>query len=114
MNRRRFIGMLAAGAVAALAPGFICLPKGRQDDGLLSNGNVLRKGDIFTIEGRFATNPVTGQPTAHLQLFTVTGDVDEGATHIPIELVHPTPPARGRVRPAFAPPLKPRDRGWQR
>ena len=41
----------------------------------------IKRGDRFTIEGKFALNPVTRQPTEFLQQFEVT-DVVNGVARI--------------------------------
>lgn len=48
----------------------------------------LRKGDVFTIEGRYAFNPITRQETDVLQVFTVIADVT-GET-IQAEMIWPS------------------------
>jgi hypothetical protein len=48
----------------------------------------LRKGDIFTIDGRFAVNPKTYQELPFLQKFVVTADVSSGDI-LPVEIVVP-------------------------
>lgn len=46
---------------------------------------ALRKGDIITIEGRYAVNPVTRKTTGHLQNFIIVDEVsDDGSV-----LLHP-------------------------
>lgn len=43
-------------------------------DGLSGASAVIKKGDVFTIAGVFAVNPVTKAPLAFLKQFTVTAD----------------------------------------
>lgn len=45
-----------------------------------STTGILKKGDVFTIDGVFGVNPVTGQSTGKLQQFVVTADVNSGAS----------------------------------
>lgn len=47
---------------------------------------VLKKGDIFTIDGVFAVNPVSKQSTGRLQTFTVMADANSGASTGPATL----------------------------
>lgn len=42
--------------------------------GGLTAGDTITKGSVFTIAGVYATHPLTGQPYAHLQQFTVTAN----------------------------------------
>lgn len=57
-----------------------------------STTGILRKGDVFTIAGVFAVNPVPGEGTTgktvmpYLQQFTVMADADSGATTGPATL----------------------------
>lgn len=47
----------------------------------------LKKGDVFTVAGVYAVNPMSKQSTGALQQFTVTGDMSStagGAINIPI------------------------------
>lgn len=54
---------------------------------------TLQKGDVFTIEGVYALNPLTYQATAHLQRFVVTADVS--GVSVPIEAIYPRMLQRG-------------------
>lgn len=85
MNRRHFLASLGAMfAGAAVDPDFIKWEKGaktffdtagpRFTGGWIA-GDTLRVGDMFTIEGCFARNPLTYHATDHLQYFCVTADV---------------------------------------
>lgn len=47
---------------------------------------VLKKGDVFTIAGVYAVNPVTKQSTGALQQFLVTADANSGASTGPATL----------------------------
>lgn len=51
-----------------------------------STTGILLKGDVFTIAGVFAVNPVSKESTGRLQTFTVTADADSGATTGPSAL----------------------------
>ena len=57
-----------------------------------STTGILKAGDVFTIAGVFAVNPVPGEGTTgktvmpYLQQFTVTADADSGATTGPATL----------------------------
>jgi len=57
-----------------------------------STANILRAGDVFTIAGVFAVNPVPGEGTTgklvmpYLQQFTVLADATSGATTGPATL----------------------------
>ncbi len=44
---------------------------------------TFRPGDVFTIEGKYAFNPVTRQQTDHLQYFMVTAVDGDNMTVIP-------------------------------
>lgn len=51
-----------------------------------STTGILKKGDVFTIAGVFAVNPISKQSTGRLQTFTVLADADSGATTGPATL----------------------------
>ena len=51
-----------------------------------STTGILKKGDVFTIAGVFAVNPVSLVSTGRLQTFTVLADADSGATTGPAAL----------------------------
>jgi len=57
-----------------------------------STTGILKAGDVFTIAGVFAVNPVTKATLPFLKQFTVTADADSGAT---------TGPATLTIRPAM-------------
>lgn len=40
--------------------------------------NIVRRGDVFTIDGVFAVNPISKQSTGRLQTFTVMADANSG------------------------------------
>jgi hypothetical protein len=49
--------------------------------------NILRRGDVITIGGVFAVNPVSKQSTGRLQTFTVMANANSGASTGPADLV---------------------------
>lgn len=51
-----------------------------------SKAGLLKKGDIITIAGVFAVNPVSKASTARLQTFTIVSDASSGATTGPAAL----------------------------
>lgn len=51
-----------------------------------STTGILKKGDVFTIAGVFAVNPVTKAKLSFLRQFVVTADADSGATTGPATL----------------------------
>lgn len=51
-----------------------------------STTGILKAGDIFTIDGVYAVNPVSKQSTGRLQTFTVTADANSGASTGPAAL----------------------------
>lgn len=51
-----------------------------------STTGILKAGDVFTIDGVFAVNPVTKATLPFLKQFTVTADADSGATTGPATL----------------------------
>lgn len=51
-----------------------------------STTGVLKAGDVFTIAGVFAVNPVSKQSTGRLQTFVVRADANSGATTGPASL----------------------------
>lgn len=93
MDRRSFLRALGFGTVAAAAaatsvldlekllwvPGekTICIPPPS------TLGVALTRGDIFTIDGVFAVNPLTLKPTGFLKQFVVTADVRSDAEFVP-------------------------------
>lgn len=56
------------------------------DGWTVSTTGVLKKGDVFTIAGVFAVNPVSRESTGRLQNFVVKADADSGATSGPATL----------------------------
>lgn len=51
-----------------------------------STTGILKAGDVFTIAGVYAVNPVTKQTLPFLRQFTVTADADSGASTGPAAL----------------------------
>lgn len=51
-----------------------------------STAGILRAGDVFTIAGVFAVNPVSKQTTGRLQTFVVMADANSGASTGPAAL----------------------------
>lgn len=92
MNRRSFLkwlGGTAAGVAAAhtldldkllWVPGekTIFIPPPPVGETWLSTALHLQKGDLFTIEGIYALNPLTYQDSGVLQQFVITDDVGPG------------------------------------
>lgn len=93
MNRRHFLKTLGlvAGAVSFGVAAVSAAPSGQtgeivSTDGWSANDGLdeqLRVGDIFTIQGRYAFNPVTRRPTKHLQSFMVTAVTSSAIEVIP-------------------------------
>ena len=51
-----------------------------------STTGILKAGDVFTIAGVFAVNPISKQSTGRLQTFTVLADANSGASTGPAAL----------------------------
>ena len=51
-----------------------------------STTGILKRGDVITIAGVFAVNPVSKQSTGRLQTFTVMADANSGASTGPADL----------------------------
>ncbi|WP_028955916.1 P22 phage major capsid protein family protein [Sulfitobacter sp. 20_GPM-1509m] len=51
-----------------------------------STTGILKKGDVITLAGVFAVNPVSKESTGRLQTFTVLADADSGASTGPATL----------------------------
>lgn len=85
MNRRAFFGRLAVLGGAALLPW-------RPQPALAFRPDAFRltRGDIITIAGRYAVNPMTGKTTMHLKQFVVTADVTSAEIAArPVDTLHP-------------------------
>lgn len=100
MNRREFLKTLGLTAAAvSFAPSALTETAPVAADAGLDE--LLRVGDVFTIEGRYALNPITRTTTNVLQKFIVTSVSSDRA-----ELgFHPT--LKGGNE--FWPPIQPRD-----
>lgn len=73
MKRREFLSLMGMSA-AAVSFGLVSDPT-RNPASTLTVAELeaeFRPADLFTIAGRYAVNPVTGQPTQFLQYFIVT------------------------------------------
>ena len=84
MNRRAFLQTLAAAvAGATLDPERLLWRPGAKSiflpppPSLLAPTELLR-GDLFTIEGVYAINPMTYAPIERLQQFVITADITAG------------------------------------
>ncbi len=101
MNRRTFLTRLGFGTVAAAAAAtgaidierLLWVPSEKtifipSPQTIAPLGEMLRMGDIFSIEGYYATNPITGKKLGILQHFIVTSTVSAGDV-LPVEKVFP-------------------------
>lgn len=89
ISRRAFLGSLGVGA-AAVAFGGVSLPASvgtitvnATTEAAAALDQTLLVGDIFTISGRYAVNPVTRKATSHLQQFMVTAIVGDDVSMTP-------------------------------
>ncbi len=123
MNRRSFLHTLATGlaATAALAvvdpeeliwrPGAktIFLPAAKAETAAETLSG-LTIGDIFTIDGVWSVNPLTGRSIPFLQQFVVTSSV-VGKDSALIEMVHPAvflpkfTPKKSQIQPLHTSPI---------
>ena len=109
LTRRGFLGALAAGAAGlAIDPEQLLWRPGAKTFFLPPNpwtattSGLLVRGDIVTISGHYARNPVTGLLTPHLQHFVITEAVQAHST-VTLAQIHPSlcvPPSGAVVRPA--------------
>ena len=77
LTRRGFISACGLTAAAvAFKPASYLFPDKTADVAL---DGALRVGDIFTIAGRYAVNPITGLSTGVPQAFMVTAVASSGA-----------------------------------
>jgi hypothetical protein len=80
MDRRHFLkALVAVPAFAALAPSEIwskVAPEGPITG--WAAGQTLHAGDILTIDGAYAVNPITRTPTEYIQQFVVTATTRAG------------------------------------
>jgi hypothetical protein len=83
MNRRAFLERLLAGAAGTALAATLDVDKLLWQPGARTIflppppqiiGPFLRRGDVFTIAGRYAWNPITRQPLPYLQQFVATED----------------------------------------
>jgi hypothetical protein len=90
VTRRAFMGGLL-GVVAALAvtPAIEAAPTAAPAVPLETGGEVLQVGDVFTIQGRFAINPVTQKSMGVLRRFVVTQASTAGELAISPERFNP-------------------------
>jgi hypothetical protein len=77
MHRRGFLKAIGIGAAAVAAGDLLNLvsaPAARtiSTSHWHGTGDPFAVGDVFTIDGRYALNPITRQPTRHLQQWVVT------------------------------------------
>lgn len=85
MNRRAFLASLGIGAAAiALDPELLLWKPGARSIFLptpapsLVTSVGLTIGDVFTIDGLYAINPVTGRGTGYLQNYIITATTEAG------------------------------------
>lgn len=85
MDRRGFLSLLTAGAAGlVIDPDLLLWRKGAKLISLPPTApsvwapRAMTVGDIFSIQGIFAVNPVTGEDTGYSQLFTIVADVTGG------------------------------------
>ena len=93
MNRRDFLTRLGFGTIGAAAAALtfdvekllwvagektIFIPPAP----VLSSNTALAAGDVFTIDGVFAVNPITMRPTTLLQRFVITDNVSSGVVNL--------------------------------
>lgn len=88
LTRRHFLLVSLAGLTAALVPTtfapVMVKPAGPVPSiaDTWDAAGTLRKGDIFTIEGRYLFDPVARRPTRVLQRFVITGEVSSTTLNI--------------------------------
>lgn len=97
MNRRNFINLLSAGiAGAAIDPEqfgwtktktiFIPPAQSIYSPKSINIVNAFIVGDVLSFAGRYARDPITHQPTKHLQYFIVTATNENGFDLKPVPL----------------------------
>lgn len=75
------------------------------DGWTISTTGILKAGDVFTIAGVYAVNPVTKATLPFLKQFTVTADADSGASTGPAALtIYPAIIATGAFKNVSAVP----------
>lgn len=117
MHRRGFLSLLGSAAVGlALDPEQLLWRPGQKTIFLppakpsLWSSMALQIGDVFTIDGVYAVNPVTYRPIGYLQNFVITanansGPIDRGLVYPPMVFdgayinVHGVLAPNARVRP---------------
>ena len=91
VNRRGFLQRIGAAVVgltlARVLPGIAPVPPTLTTPPGIYTAGALQRGDVFTIAGRYAVNPVTLRATDQLKLFVVTSDVDAGL--VPAAVIYP-------------------------
>jgi hypothetical protein len=104
VTRRAFMGGLL-GVVAALAvtPAIEASPTAAPAVPLETGGEALQVGDVFTIQGRYAVNPITHKSTGVLQRFVVTQTTSAKA--IAASPNNAWSSDKKGVRPLFYPPM---------
>jgi hypothetical protein len=121
VNRRdflRLVGLGAAGAALAATidpeqllwvPGAktFFLPPARP---VVMFSDHFSVGDLFTIEGRYAINPLTLKSTGHLQSFIVTGFTEGGSVNVAI---HPQAEFWPPLEASMAADLWPKRKNWE-
>lgn len=99
MNRREFIKSLG---LAAAAVSFLPTPTTAEPPYVPATAGldeVLHVGDVFTIEGRYALNPITRESTGILQRFIVTAvSADSAELGFHPTLKHPLGPVWPPIR----------------
>lgn len=74
MNRRAFLAALGLTAASVTLNGWPWPAPADLSQPVFAS-EFLKVGDVFTIAGRYALNPITRKPTSHLQQFVVTASV---------------------------------------
>lgn len=76
MNRRDFVkALLGTAAAAVVLPQIERLLPMQLAPTWVQGAESLTVGDVFTIEGVYAVQPITKSPTAFLQRFIIASDV---------------------------------------
>lgn len=91
MNRRAFIKAVGATAAATTVFGLPSLPSAPCAAPTVTSGwtsGTFHAGDVFTIAGQYAINPLTGAPTSYLQQFMVTDTVTADSPDTDVQ-IHP-------------------------
>lgn len=89
MNRRSFLKALGLGTLgAAVAPYAFSIPQATAPIGTTTitatTAATFRAGDVITIAGRYALNPVTLKELPYLRQFVITADVTSDMASVPI------------------------------